>query len=133
MRKIIYLIVLFLLIGSIYSIASKIELPDFDFDYVEEPEEVETKEPNDSNEPFSPEDTTETDSSSDTDESTETDVPEDTACVHSYDSGFVSVKATCERTGTMKYTCNSCGHVKKAIIPETGHSYGNNGYCVNSG
>lgn len=123
MRKIIYLIVLFLLIGSIYSIASKIELPDFDFDDIKGTEEVETEEPNDSNEPSSPEDTTETDSPSDTDESTETDEPEDTSCIHSYDSGFVSVKATCEHTGTIKYTCELCGYVKKEVIPKTDHSY----------
>ena len=121
MRKIIYLIVLFLLIGSIYSIASKIELPDFDFDDVEEPEEVETKEPNDSNEPSSPEDTTETDSPSDTDESTETEEPPETECAHVYNDGFVLIKATCSHNGTMKYTCELCGHVKKTVIPKTEH------------
>ena len=109
------------MIGSIYSIASKIELPDFDFDDVEEPEEVETKEPNDSNEPSSPEDTTETDSPSDTDESTETEEPPETECAHVYNDGFVLIKATCSHNGTMKYTCELCGHVKKTVIPKTEH------------
>lgn len=130
MRKIIYLIVLFFLIGSIYSIASKIELPDFDFDDVEEPEEVETKEPNNSNEPSSPEDTTETDSPSDTDESTETEEPPETECAHVYNDGFVLIKATCSHNGTMKYTCELCGHVKKTVIPKTEHDiqFGGDGY-----
>jgi hypothetical protein len=44
---------------------------------------------------------------------------------HSYDTGFVVVQATCQKTGTMRYTCKECGTMKTETIAMLDHSYQN--------
>lgn len=42
-------------------------------------------------------------------------------CDHEYDSGKVTVEATCTEDGKMKYTCEECGKKKVEVIEATGH------------
>lgn len=47
-----------------------------------------------------------------------------TPCSHVFDSGYVTLSATCKETGTKTYTCTKCGDIKTEIIPITAHSFG---------
>ena len=42
---------------------------------------------------------------------------------HTWDSGKVTTKATCEHTGVRTYTCSVCGETKEEEIPKTDHTY----------
>jgi len=42
---------------------------------------------------------------------------------HTWNSGTVQKKATCQETGTKKLTCTGCGAEKTASIPKTDHAY----------
>ncbi|MBR6826504.1 MAG: hypothetical protein IKM59_08160, partial [Oscillospiraceae bacterium] len=42
---------------------------------------------------------------------------------HNWDEGMQTVKSTCTKTGTTVYTCLTCGCIREASIPATGHSY----------
>lgn len=42
---------------------------------------------------------------------------------HSWDSGKVTTKATCDQTGVRTYTCKTCGETKTEKIAKTAHKY----------
>ena len=42
---------------------------------------------------------------------------------HTWDSGTVTVSATCQRTGTRKYECTACGETKTETIAKRSHNY----------
>ena len=48
---------------------------------------------------------------------------ETTNCMHSFNSGEVTVPATCTENGERTYTCTKCGYKKTETVVKTGHSY----------
>ena len=49
----------------------------------------------------------------------------DVQCDHNFDSGKVTIKATCQSTGVKIFTCSVCGKTKTEIMAKTGHTYKN--------
>ena len=50
--------------------------------------------------------------------------PSATTCkTHTYDTGKVTKKATCVKTGVKTYTCKKCGTTKTEKLDKTAHSY----------
>lgn len=47
---------------------------------------------------------------------------------HSWNGGTVTQRATCQHTGTRKYTCTGCGETKIQTISKTDHAYGSGTY-----
>lgn len=43
---------------------------------------------------------------------------------HSWDSGKVTKRATCQETGSMTYTCTGCKAEKTETVPKAAHTYG---------
>lgn len=50
-------------------------------------------------------------------------VVEAPSCEHTYDAGVETTPATCDKAGSMTYTCTKCGHTKPGEIPALGHAY----------
>ena len=44
-------------------------------------------------------------------------------CEHTYDAGTVTTPETCDKAGSMTYTCTKCGTTKTEEIPALGHAY----------
>ena len=42
---------------------------------------------------------------------------------HSWDTGVITVDATCTEEGVKVYTCENCGETKKETLPALGHDY----------
>ena len=45
-------------------------------------------------------------------------------CSHSWDSGTVTIAASCNNGGEITYLCTVCGEITKETLDATGHSYG---------
>ena len=90
-----------------------------------EPNEPEPTVPSTPDEPVTP--NTPDEPTVEPDEPVTPDTPDEpTTHTHSWDSGSVTLAATCKDAGVMTYTCSVCGDTKtETIVKLTTHTYGN--------